>query len=248
MFKRSLDITAAFAGLLIAAPIILPAMVLIWLQDFRSPLYLAARVGRDGRIFRMVKLRSMVVDADRDGVDSTAAHDPRVTKVGRVVRRFKIDELCQLWNVLVGDMSLVGPRPNVQRETARYTSAERRLLSVRPGITDFSSIVFSDLSDILKDSSDPNLDYNRLVRPWKSRLGLLYIDHRSALIDLALMALTAVAIVSRRTALRIIDRLLGAIGAPQELCRVSRRTDDLSPAPPPGADHVVTESDMVPQP
>ncbi len=248
MFKRIIDIVASLAGLLVTASVILPAMFLIWLHDFRSPLYLAPRVGRDGRMFRMVKLRSMVVDADRAGVDSTTARDPRITAVGRVVRRFKLDELCQLWNVLMGDMSLVGPRPNVDRETDRYTSVERRLLSVQPGITDISSIVFSDLSEILKDSTDPNLDYNRLVRPWKSWLGLLYIDHRSTPIDLALIALTGVAIVSRRTALTLIARLLRAIGAPEQLCRVARRSEMLRPTPPPGADHVVTETDMVAPP
>ena len=248
MFKRIIDIVASLAGLLVTASVILPAMFLIWLHDFRSPLYLAPRVGRDGRMFRMVKLRSMVVDADRAGVDSTTARDPRITAVGRMVRRFKLDELCQLWNVLIGDMSLVGPRPNVERETARYTPVEQRLLSVRPGITDVSSIVFSDLSEILKDSSNPNLDYNRLVRPWKSWLGLLYIDHRSTPIDLALIALTGVAIVSRRTALTLIARLLRAIGAPEQLCRVARRSEMLRPTPPPGADHVVTETDMVAPP
>ena len=248
MFKRIIDIVASLAGLLVTASVILPAMFLIWLHDFRSPLYLAPRVGRDGRMFRMVKLRSMVVDADRAGVDSTTARDPRITAVGRVVRRFKLDELCQLWNVLMGDMSLVGPRPNVDRETDRYTSVERRLLSVQPGITDISSIVFSDLSEILKDSTDPNLDYNRLVRPWKSWFGLLYIDHRSTPIDLALIALTGVAIVSRRTALTLIARLLRAIGAPEQLCRVARRSEMLRPTPPPGADHVVTETDMVAPP
>ncbi len=244
MLKRIIDTVASFAGLLILAPVILPAMLLIWLQDFRSPLYLAPRVGKGGRMFRMVKLRSMVVDADRSGIDSTADRDPRITTIGRMVRRFKLDELCQLWNVLAGDMSLVGPRPNVERETARYTPVERRLLTVRPGITDMSSIVFADLGEILKESRDPNLDYNRLVRPWKSWLGLLYIDHRSVLIDLALVALTGVAIFSRRTALTFVSRLLRLIGAPDELCRVALRSEDLRPRPPPGADRVVTEADM----
>lgn len=244
MLKRTIDVVVSAAGLLLAAPILVPAMALIWLQDFRSPLYFAPRVGKDGRIFRMVKLRSMVVGADRTGIDSTSARDPRVTTVGRIVRRFKLDELSQFWNVLVGDMSLVGPRPNVERETERYTPVERGLLAVTPGITDMASIVFSDLADILKESADPNLDYNQLVRPWKSRLGLFYIENRSDLLDLALILLTGVALVSRRAALCGIARLLETMGASEDLCRVARRSGSLRPCAPPGADRVVTEADM----
>lgn len=244
MLKRFIDITVSAVGLLATSPVLAPAMLAIWLHDRHSPLYLAPRVGKDGRIFRMVKLRSMVVDADRTGVDSTAARDPRVTPVGRTIRRFKLDELAQLWNVLVGDMSLVGPRPNVERETARYTIIERRLLSVRPGITDISSIVFADLGEILKDSTDPNLDYNRLVRPWKSRLGIFYIDNGSIALDFALIALTGIAIISRPLALALVARLLTAIGAPENLCQVARRSDSLVPCPPPGSDRVVTAAEI----
>jgi lipopolysaccharide/colanic/teichoic acid biosynthesis glycosyltransferase len=244
MFKRTIDIGISAIGLLATAPVLAPAMLLIWLQDGRTPLYMAPRVGRGGRLFRMVKLRSMVVNADRTGVDSTSARDPRITAVGRIVRRFKLDELAQLWNVLAGDMSLVGPRPNVERETARYTAEERRLLSVRPGITDISSIVFADLGDVLKDSADPNLDYNRLVRPWKSRFGLFYIEHRSTLLDLALILLTGIAIVSRPTALALLSQLIAREGASDELCRVATRSDALRPCPPPGADRVVCAADL----
>jgi len=244
MMKRFIDISVSAVGLLATAPVLAPAMLAIWLQDRHSPLYLAPRVGQSGRMFRMVKLRSMVVNADRTGVDSTAAHDPRITPVGRLVRRFKLDEIAQLWNVLAGDMSLVGPRPNVERETARYTAVERRLLSVRPGITDISSIVFADLGDILKNSADPNLDYNRLVRPWKSRLGIFYIDNGSIALDFALIALTGIAIASRPLALALVARLLEAIGAPEDLCRVARRAESLTPCPPPGSDRVVSAAEI----
>jgi lipopolysaccharide/colanic/teichoic acid biosynthesis glycosyltransferase len=114
----------------------------------------------------------MIKNADQSGVDSTGAADRRITPVGHFIRRYKLDEITQLWNVLKGDMSLVGPRPNVQRETDMYTGIERRLLSVKPGITDFSSIVFSDEGDILKDHADPDIAYNQLIRPGKSALGL----------------------------------------------------------------------------
>src|SRR5687768_13405619 len=104
-------------------------MLLVWWQDKHSPFYMAPRVGKHGRAFRMVKLRSMVVNADQTGVDSTSADDRRILPIGRFIRRFKLDELPQLWNVVRGDMSLVGPRPNVKRETDQYTKVERRLLA-----------------------------------------------------------------------------------------------------------------------
>jgi lipopolysaccharide/colanic/teichoic acid biosynthesis glycosyltransferase len=171
--KRLLDITVAALGLVLLSPVLIVLCILIWLQDRHSPFYVATRVGLHEHTFRMVKLRSMVVRADKSGVDSTAGDDPRLTSVGRMIRRFKLDEIPQLWNVVKGEMSLVGPRPNVERETSMYTPDEKRLPSVRPGITDLSSIVFSDEGEILQGSTDPDLLYNQIIRPWKSRLGLL---------------------------------------------------------------------------
>src|SRR5215213_3935979 len=174
--KRLFDFLVAVAGLIILSPLIAVLSVAIYLQDRHSPFYVAKRVGAGGISFRMVKFRSMVIRADTSGVDSTANDDPRITGLGRFVRRYKLDEIPQLWNVLVGSMSLVGPRPNVERDTALYTTEERRLLSIRPGITDLASIVFADEGDILEGSDNPDLKYNQVIRPWKSRLGLLYVD------------------------------------------------------------------------
>jgi lipopolysaccharide/colanic/teichoic acid biosynthesis glycosyltransferase len=238
--KRLLDIIVSGIGLAVLSPVLIVVMFLIWKQDRHSPFYIAPRVGKGEQLFRMVKLRSMIVGADKTGVDSTSAADSRITSIGLFVRRFKLDEITQLWNVLKGDMSLVGPRPNVKRETDLYTSVEKKLLSVKPGITDFASIVFSDENDILKDSQDPDIDYNQLIRPWKSRLGLIYIDHRGLLLDLALIMLTATAIVSRPLALRGINAILVHLKAPEEVARVSKREEKLEPHPPPGSDVIVT--------
>lgn len=241
MTKRVLDLV--FAGLLLAAasPLLALICLLVWLQDGRSPFYVATRVGLGGRDFRMVKLRSMVVDADRTGVNSTAGTDSRITPVGRFIRRYKLDELMQLWNVIKGEMSLVGPRPNTRAwGVDLYTGEEMRLLSVRPGITDLSSIVFSDEGAILTGSPNPDLDYNRLIRPWKSRLGLLYIDHMSARLDMRIAGLTALAIVSRRRALDGVARILEELGADDSLRRVARRDVPLVPAVAPGAAAVET--------
>lgn len=241
MFKRLLDIVIALCGMVLSSVIILPVCVAVWLQDFKSPFYLGPRVGRDGRIFRMVKLRSMVVKADKTGVDSTSANDPRITPVGKFIRRYKLDELTQLWNVLWGDMSLVGPRPNVERETRMYTGQEQKLLTVRPGITDYASIVFADEGEILKGKDDPDIAYNQLIRPYKSRLGIFYVENRSLWLDIKLIVLTAVAIASRQNALRGVVNDLRHRGAPEDLIKVAARAEPLRPAPPPGSDQIVTQ-------
>lgn len=240
MIKRAFDLLAAAAGLLMASPVLVPTMVAVWLQDYHSPFYIAPRVGRNGRPFSMLKLRSMVMNADKTGVDSTGAQDRRITPVGHFIRRYKLDELTQLWNVVKGDMSLVGPRPNVKRETDLYTPIERDLLSARPGITDFASIVFSDEGEILADKPDPDISYNQLIRPGKSELGLFYIRHRSLVLDLKLIALTAIAIVNRPAALRSVAQILRDLGAGERLVRLGLRSDPLVPTPPPGSSEIVT--------
>jgi lipopolysaccharide/colanic/teichoic acid biosynthesis glycosyltransferase len=238
--RRLIDVGVSLLGLLLTSVVLVPAMLAIWIDDRHSPFYIAPRVGRDGRLFQMIKLRSMRVNADRLGVDSTSARDPRITPVGRFIRRYKLDELPQLWNVFKGDMSLVGPRPNLERETRLYTSEERTLLAVKPGITDFASIVFADEGEILRDKSDPDLAYHQLIRPWKSRLGIFYVENANSWLDLKLIWLTCVAVISRDAALQRIHSELVARGAPEELARVARRTSPLIPIAPPGAHDIVT--------
>ncbi len=140
-------------------------------------------------------------------------------------------------------MSLVGPRPNVKRETDLYTPAERKLLDVKPGVTDFASIVFSDEGDILKEQLDPDIAYNQLIRPGKSMLGIFYIENRSLLIDIKLCFLTVVAILSRDRALAGAQNILKALGAKQELLQIASRSWPLIPMPPPGGAKVVTSRD-----
>ena len=237
------DIIGSSFGLIVASPILCPVMYLVWKQDKHSPFYVAPRVGKDGKPFKMVKLRSMVINADKSGVDSTGANDQRITKVGHFIRRYKLDELTQLWNVLIGDMSLVGPRPNVQRETDLYTPLERKLLTVKPGITDFASIVFSDEGDILKDVADPDISYNQLIRPGKGYLGLFYIDNKSIWLDIRLCFYTVIAILSKEKALKGITSILQSLDANDELLVIAQRAESLRPMPPPGGSKVVTSRD-----
>lgn len=238
--KRLFDSLFAFIGLIISSPILIPVIFLVWIQDWHSPFYVSPRVGKNEKPFKMLKLRSMIVNADKSGVDSTSSNDKRITGVGKFIRKYKLDELSQLWNVLIGDMSLVGPRPNVKRETDLYTSEEKFLLQVKPGITDFSSIVFSDEGDILKDHSDPDIAYNQLIRPGKSMLGIFYIIHRNFLIDIKLIYLTIVAIISKEKSLSSVVKILKKLGANNILIEIASRKIKLIPMPPPGAKNIVT--------
>jgi lipopolysaccharide/colanic/teichoic acid biosynthesis glycosyltransferase len=237
--KRALDFTVALVGLTVTSPLLLAVTIAIWLQDFRSPFYIAPRAACGGGQFRMVKFRSMVVNADKLGGSSTAATDRRITPVGRLVRTYKIDEILQLLNVLKGDMSLVGPRPQAQMDASLYTETEKRMLTVRPGITDLASIVFSDEGEILKGCADPDLLYNQIIRPWKSRLALLYIDKRTFGMDLRIIFLTAIATLFRPAALRGVQNILARWDADDLLRRMARRQEPLLAYPPPGAFEIV---------
>jgi lipopolysaccharide/colanic/teichoic acid biosynthesis glycosyltransferase len=243
---RFLDSIIAAIGLILVSPFILVFAALIFLQDFHSPLYMAPRVGRNGVIFRMIKLRSMRVDADKSGVSSTANDDQRITRIGVLVRRLKLDELMQLINVIKGDMSLVGPRPNIKQEVDLYTIEEKQLITVRPGITDLASIVFSDEGDILLGSKDPDLAYNQLIRPGKGYLGLFYISNKCVVLDLYIILLTVVAVFNRRRALKGVARILLSRLAPASLIRIATRDAPLTPLPPPGATVIVTDRSTVP--
>ena len=237
--KRILDFILSLIGLVLASPILIPTIFLVWIQDWHSPFYIAPRVGKNERLFKMLKLRSMIVNADKSGVDSTSSNDKRITAVGRFIRKYKMDELSQLWNVLIGDMSLVGPRPNVKREPDLYTTQEKLLLTVKPGITDFSSIVFSDEGEILKDQEDPDIAYNQLIRPGKSMLGIFYINNRNVILDCKLIFLTAVAIISKENALRGVVSILKSLKADANLIGIAARQNELVPMPPPGATNIV---------
>ncbi|MBW8305222.1 MAG: sugar transferase [Brevundimonas sp.] len=228
--KRFFDILASAAGLLVLSPVLAVVLLLVWRQDGRSPVYLGERAARGGSRFKMVKIRSMRVDADKTGVESTGAADSRITPLGHFIRRCKLDETTQLWNVLKGEMSLVGPRPNTLREVEKYTTAERRLLSVRPGITDIASIVFSDEGDIIKDAADPDDAYDKLIRPWKSRLGILYAENSNVLLDIRLIWLTILAILDKPRALAGVRAVLHQLRADPEVMAVSRRDTPLKPA------------------
>ena len=243
--KRTFDFVFAFLGLLLLSPVLVIFMLLVFFQDKSSPIYKAPRVGLNGKIFTMVKMRSMVVDADRTKVDSTSSDDLRITPIGQTIRKYKLDELMQLWNVFIGEMSLVGPRPNVERDVDLYTQEEKKILTIKPGITDLSSIVFSDEGDILEGSDDPDLLYNQIIRPWKSRLCLLYINHRNLFLDIKLIFWTVRSILSKDQVLGSIHKELIKISDDENLIEICKRDKKLYPYPPPGQDHIVNSRKVI---
>jgi lipopolysaccharide/colanic/teichoic acid biosynthesis glycosyltransferase len=199
MIKRLFDLVCSAFGLLVLSPLLVVLCVLIKLEDGGPVLYRGVRVGRYGKRFRIFKFRTMVVNADKIGGPSTADDDARITPMGKLVRRFKLDELPQLINVWTGDMSLVGPRPEVPGEVDLYTEEERALLNVRPGITDYASIAFHNEGEILRGSPDPHQAYREKIRPEKIRLGLEYVKHNSLRLDLKIIFKTFSTLIATRS-------------------------------------------------
>lgn len=221
-------------------PIILFFALLIYLYDRHNPFYIANRVGKNGKCFKMIKLRSMCVDSNKIKKYSTANDDPRITPIGKIVRKFKLDELAQIINVIKGDITLVGPRPQVEIEVKRYTTVEMNILSVKPGITDIASIVFADEGDILNGAKDPDLLYAQIERPWKSRLALLYIQHASFLLDLKLIFFTFTNSFARSWTLSQLKRIVQHWSSDtKDLPEIVVRTRPLYPYPVPGATAVI---------
>lgn len=191
--KRIFDLLVSALGLIILSPIFALIALLIRLMSPGPVFYRARRVGQGGREFTLYKFRSMVADADRRGPGITAAGDPRVTPVGRVLRRTKLDELPQLWNVLRGDMSLVGPRPEDPRYVALYTPAQRRVLDVRPGITSLASIEYRNEEAVLH-GPDWEQRYIHEVMPAKLAIDLRYVQRATLFTDLLIILRTLLAL------------------------------------------------------
>jgi lipopolysaccharide/colanic/teichoic acid biosynthesis glycosyltransferase len=195
--KRCFDLIAATMGLVLLSPLFLVIAVLIKLSSTGPVFYRGVRIGLNGQPFRIFKFRTMRPDAELVGSTSTAHNDPRVTRIGRWLRPAKLDELPQLINVLKGEMSLVGPRPEVREHTAEYTEEEQVILTVRPGITDYASIRFYNLSELV-GSEDPRGTFIEKYRPEKNRLRVFYVQNQSFWGDMRLIFRTLFRIVMGR--------------------------------------------------
>lgn len=176
---RFFDIIFSGIGLILLSPLFLVLYILIRLESKGGGFYSQQRIGKDGVPFNLYKFRSMRKDADKKGLITVGGHDPRITKIGYFIRKYKLDELPQLFNVLKGDMSLVGPRPEVEKYTKLYTPEQRKVLSVVPGITDWASIEYVDENVILGKAEDPDKAYIEQVMPDKIKYNMKYINNRS---------------------------------------------------------------------
>lgn len=177
-------------GLLFLTPILTALGIKIKLEDGGPIFYRGVRVGIAGNTFRMYKFRTMVADAERIGGSSTAVNDPRITRAGRVIRTHKLDELPQLFNVLMGDMSLVGPRPQVPWAVELYSPEEREILKIKPGVTDYASLRFHNEGELLRGSNDPDRDYFLKIHPQKMALSLQYMREASFKTDVKILIMT----------------------------------------------------------
>ena len=196
MIKRYFDIFASGCGLMVLSPVLL--LVALWIKlDSKGPVfYRQVRVGRYNKDFRIFKFRSMRVGADKGSLVTIGGRDPRVTRSGYFIRKFKLDELPQLINVLVGDMSLVGPRPEVRHYVDYWTPEQMRVLDVRPGITDPASIKFRNENELMERAEDPEDYYINVIMQEKIRLYLEYVENASFLYDLTLIFKTFKVIVT----------------------------------------------------
>lgn len=189
MMKRSFDVLFGLAGLIVLSPLMAVIASLIKMDSEGPVFYRGVRTGLHGKPFRIFKFRTMVAHAERLGGPSTALNDPRITKVGRFLRKYKLDELPQLINILINDMSFVGPRPQVEKYTRLYDEQENIILNVKPGLTDYASIYYIHLDVLL---GDENVDekYIREIEPHKNRLRIQYVKEQSFLRDMKILAMT----------------------------------------------------------
>ena len=192
---RFFDFVLSLVGLVILAPIFIVLAVWIKIDSMGPVFYKQIRVGQNGKDFGLFKFRSMVVDADKKGLITVGGRDPRITRSGYFIRKYKLDELPQLINVLLGDMSLVGPRPEVRKYVELYTDEQQKVLSAKPGITDYASIEYMDENEILGKSSDPEKTYIEEIMPEKIKYNMKYINNKSLFEYFKIILLTVLKIV-----------------------------------------------------
>lgn len=191
MTKRLFDIFFSLIGMILSSPLILLFSILIKLESPGPAIYKGKRMGKNGRVFDMFKFRSMVQNADKIGGPSTSADDPRLLKIGKFLRKYQMDELPQFLNILKGDMSFVGPRPEVPSEVERYKKEDRDIiLSVRPGLTDLATLENVHEEEILKGAEDPHEAYRRLIQPQKIELAKKYVREKSFFLDIKIILKT----------------------------------------------------------
>lgn len=196
MFKRLFDIFCSAIGIIVFSPLFLLLWIAVKLESNGPAFFLQTRVGKNNHDFKLYKFRTMYLDSESRGQLTVGMRDPRITKVGYTLRKYKLDELPQLFNVLLGDMSLVGPRPEVRKYVNYYTDEQLKVLSVRPGITDIASIQFINENELLAAAENPEQYYIKHIMPQKLALNLKYINSNLLLKDVGLILKTIIKIFS----------------------------------------------------
>ncbi|ATP56094.1 glycosyl transferase [Pedobacter ginsengisoli] len=195
--KRVFDVVFSLGGMLFLSPLFIVVVILLKLDSRGSIFYKQIRVGLNQKNFELIKFRTMYTDSDRAGLLTIGDHDSRITRVGCWLRKYKIDELPQLINILKGEMSFVGPRPEVLKYVALYDASQIKVLSVKPGITDWASIQYIDENQLLATAEDPESFYINTIIPSKITQNLKYIDHHNIWVDLKIISYTLKSIIRR---------------------------------------------------
>jgi lipopolysaccharide/colanic/teichoic acid biosynthesis glycosyltransferase len=190
MLKRAFDICAAAIGLILLIPFLVLIAIAILIDSRGGVFYKQKRVGLHNKDFSILKFRTMRPEADKHGLLTVGGRDPRVTRIGYFLRKYKLDEFPQLINVIIGDMSIVGPRPEVRKYVNLYTEQQKKVLNIRPGITDYASIEFANENELLKQAIDPEQAYIHQIMPAKLELNLKYVQEKNLITDLKIIALT----------------------------------------------------------
>ena len=197
MLKRSFDFVFSLVGLCILTPLLLLISILVKADSKGPVFYLQQRVGKGGQLFGLLKFRTMQVDADKLTAITVGKRDPRITRLGYYLRKYKLDELPQLINVIKGEMSLVGPRPELKKFVDLYTDEQRLVISIRPGVTDLASIEYRNENELLEGKDDPIGYYIQEIMPHKLELNRYYLQHQSLKLDVQILFMTAVSIFKK---------------------------------------------------
>lgn len=233
MTSRLFHMLFSLIVIILSSPIIIFALLSVFFYDFKNPLYFAKRVGQNGKQFIMIKIRTMSVARSSNEFVSTSADDTRITPIGILIRKYKLDELVQFLNVIFGSMSIVGPRPLPKADYDQLNDFEQSAYDLLPGITDFSSIIFSDEGEILRGYDDADFAYNQIIRPWKSCLVHLYKENKSLRTDIYLIFLTALTLFDKKKAITYIYRFALRVKASNQLLDLIPRQGPVPQIKPP---------------
>ena len=187
MIKRIFDFFFTLVGIILLLPFFILIIIIILIDMRGNPFYLQKRVGKDRKEFLLIKFRTMKSGSDKMGLITVGGRDPRITRSGYILRKYKLDEIPQLWNIIIGNMSIVGPRPEVKKYVDMYDSNQLKVLSVRPGLTDYASLTYINENELLGDSVNPENTYINEIMPAKLLLGLKYINEMSFRTDIKII-------------------------------------------------------------